>query len=140
MPLEISSPLPTCKGRLYLSTILTPIGLNASSIPTENTWHSSITFPGCASGKSTRTATRSTTPTTRLERLDVLKDGTGSLIVDYDFDSAGRLTRKTLGNGVYTTYEYDSANQIEHLVNFKPDGSVLSRFDYTYDVSGCVRR
>ena len=23
-----------------------------------------------------------------------------------------------------------------HLINFKPDGSILSRYDYTYDASG----
>src|SRR5262249_28074941 len=69
-------------------------------------------------------------------RLDRMTDGTGALIVAYAYDGAGRLDRKTLGNGVYTTYAYDAAGNVQHLVNFKPDGSVLSRFDYTYDVSG----
>jgi len=65
-----------------------------------------------------------------------LTDGASALVVDYDYDTAGRMSKKTLGNGVYTTYDYDSAGQVLHLVNFKPDGSVLSRFDYTYDASG----
>jgi len=69
-------------------------------------------------------------------RLDHMTDGTDSLIVRYEYDDAGRLSRKTLGNGVYTTYAYDAAGNITHLVNFKADGTLLSRFDYTYDASG----
>jgi len=79
-------------------------------------------------------------------RLDVMTSAvtglpTESLIVDYDYDAAGRLARKTLGNGVYSTYEYDDAGQLIHLVNYKPavaglPTEPLSRFDYTYDMSG----
>jgi RHS repeat-associated protein len=69
-------------------------------------------------------------------RLDRMTDGTGALIVDYDYDAAGRLSKKALGNGVYTTYEYDAAGNVLHLVNYQPGGAVLSRFDYTYDASG----
>ncbi|MGB2614010.1 MAG: RHS repeat-associated core domain-containing protein [Phycisphaerae bacterium] len=68
-------------------------------------------------------------------RLDRMTDGTDALIVDYDYDAAGWLSRKTLGNAVYTTYEYDAAGQLLHLVNHKPDDTLLSRFDYTYDAS-----
>jgi len=74
-------------------------------------------------------------------RLDVMTSAvtglpTESLVVDYDYDAAGRLARKTLGNGVHSTYEYDDAGHIVHLINHRPDEAVLSRFDYTYDVSG----
>jgi len=69
-------------------------------------------------------------------RLDRMTDGPGAAIVDYDYDVAGRMTRKSLGNGVYTTYEYDAAGQLLHLVNWKPDGTALSRFDYTYNAMG----
>ncbi|MHC4404183.1 MAG: RHS repeat domain-containing protein, partial [Planctomycetota bacterium] len=71
-----------------------------------------------------------------LGRLDTMTDGTGALIVDYDYDPAGRMERKTLGNGVYTTYQYDNAGQLTHLINYAPDDTLLSRFDYTYDASG----
>ncbi len=71
-----------------------------------------------------------------LGQLDHMTDGTGALIVAYEYDDAGRLSRETLGNGVYTTYEYDAAGDILDLVNYEPDGSVLSRYDYTYDASG----
>ena len=65
-----------------------------------------------------------------------MTDGAGNLIVDYDYDSAGRLERKTLGNGVYTTYQYDAAGNVRLLVNHRSDNTVLSRFEYAYDVSG----
>jgi YD repeat-containing protein len=40
-------------------------------------------------------------------RLSSLTDGSGAPIVSYTYDAAGQLTRKDLGNGTYTTYEYD---------------------------------
>jgi RHS repeat-associated protein len=58
------------------------------------------------------------------------------LLVDYDYDPAGRLSKKTLGNGVYSTYAYDAAGHITSLVNLRADAVVLSRYEYTYDLSG----
>jgi RHS repeat-associated protein len=69
-------------------------------------------------------------------RLWYMTDETSAEIVRYQYDTLGRVARKTLGNGVYTTYEYDAAGQLLHLVNLKSDNSVLSRFDYTYDSRG----
>jgi RHS repeat-associated protein len=69
-------------------------------------------------------------------RLAGLRDGTGATLVNYTYDAAGRLVRKTLGNGTFTTYAYDAAGQLRHLVNHAPNGSVNSRFDYTYDPEG----
>jgi YD repeat-containing protein len=57
-------------------------------------------------------------------------------VVLYEYDAAGRIALKTLGNGVYTTYDYDAAGQLLHLVNHKADATVLSRFDYSYDSRG----
>ena len=58
-------------------------------------------------------------------RLDtVTVDGAG-LLVAYDYDAAGRLSRKTLGNGVYTTYAYDPAGHVTSLVNFRADEVVV---------------
>ena len=71
-----------------------------------------------------------------LGRLDTMTDENGALIVHYEYDAAGRLSKKTLGNGVYTLYVYDSAGQVTRLLNLRADGSILSRFDYTYDASG----
>ena len=37
--------------------------------------------------------------------------------------------RQDNGNGTYTTYAYDAAGDLLHLVNYAPDGIVNSRFD-----------
>ena len=65
-----------------------------------------------------------------------LTDGNGNPIVTYAYDPAGRVARKDMGNGTYTTYRYDLAGNLLLLVNFAPDGSVNSRFDYTYNSLG----
>src|SRR5262249_51218430 len=69
-------------------------------------------------------------------RLSSLRDGANALIVAYQYDAAGNLMRKDLGNGTYTTYSYEVASQLLSLVNFAPNNSVNSRFDYTYDILG----
>ena len=69
-------------------------------------------------------------------RLESMTDESSAEIVRYFYDSAGRMQRKNLGNGVYTLYVYDTAGQLTSLANHKPDGSILSRFDYTYDSRG----
>ncbi|MGD9632157.1 MAG: CARDB domain-containing protein, partial [Pirellulales bacterium] len=69
-------------------------------------------------------------------RLWRLTDATGNSVATYTYNAAGRLVRTDLGNGTYTTYEYDAAGQLLHLVNYAPDGSVNSSFDYTYDALG----
>ncbi|MEL7405639.1 MAG: RHS repeat-associated core domain-containing protein [Cyanobacteria bacterium J06558_2] len=72
-----------------------------------------------------------------LGRLDRLTDGSGGLIVDYDYHPiTGQLARETNGNGTYTSYSYDLAGQLVSLVNSQADGTVNSRFDYTYDNLG----
>ncbi len=69
-------------------------------------------------------------------RLVRMTDAAGEPVVDYEYDAAGRLVGKTLGNGVHTTYDYNAVGQIINLVNRRPDETVLSRFEYTYDDAG----
>ena len=69
-------------------------------------------------------------------RLNSMSNETGSLVVRYSYDRTGRLAVKTLGNNIHTTYSYDPAGQLIGLTNYNVDGSVLSRFDYTYDSRG----
>src|SRR6266542_1861581 len=55
--------------------------------------------------------------------------------VSFAYDANGRPSQTNLGNGAYTTYGYDAAGHLLHLVNYS-SGSINSRFDYTYDASG----
>jgi RHS repeat-associated protein len=71
-------------------------------------------------------------------RLAGLTNAQGNAIVTYTYDIVGRLARDDNGNGTYTTYDYDLAGQLLRLVNYAPDGTVNSRFDYTYDDLGQV--
>ncbi len=71
-----------------------------------------------------------------LGRLESLTDSAGATLVRYHYDTGGNLARKVLGNGVETTYAYDASGRTLSLVNRAPDGSILSRFSYTYDRRG----
>jgi RHS repeat-associated protein len=75
-----------------------------------------------------------------LGRLAGLTDGGGQGLVSYTYDPMGRLARKDQGNGTYTTYEYDAAGHLLHLVNFNQSGAVLSSFDYLYNNRGLMTR
>jgi RHS repeat-associated protein len=70
-----------------------------------------------------------------ISRITDVTDVNQSLIVHYDYDVRGSITRKALGNGTYTTYAYDDLGRLASLVNLAPDESVNSRFDYTYDAN-----
>ena len=72
----------------------------------------------------------------QIGQLQSVTDESSTTIAGYTYDAAGKLTRKDLGNGVYTTYGYDAAGRLLHLVNYRADGTVLSRFDYTYNSRG----
>jgi RHS repeat-associated protein len=69
-------------------------------------------------------------------RLSQLTSAIGSLIASYTYDGDGRLSQKNLGNGAYSTYVYDAAGHVLHLINYSAQGVVNSRFDYTYDTNG----
>jgi RHS repeat-associated protein len=71
-------------------------------------------------------------------RLAQLLDANGKVITKYAYDKAGRVSRKDDANKTYTTYAYDAAGRLLRLVNYKPDRTVNSRFDYTYDAAGRV--
>ncbi|MCX6924165.1 MAG: hypothetical protein NT154_13285, partial [Verrucomicrobia bacterium] len=69
-------------------------------------------------------------------RLQTLGDESSTEVIRYFYDTAGRLTGKKTANGNYTTNLFDDAGQLLHLINYKNEGSVNSRFDYTYDSRG----
>lgn len=69
-------------------------------------------------------------------RLDHLLDASDALIAQYAYDAAGRLVREDKGNGTYTVYGYDAGGRQTSISNYAPDGSVNSKFLYTYDAAG----
>ena len=69
-------------------------------------------------------------------RLSELTDGSGNSIVSYTYDADGRLSLKVNGNSTYTTYVYDADGNVLHLINYAPDSTTNSRFDYTYNALG----
>jgi YD repeat-containing protein len=69
-------------------------------------------------------------------RLSQLTNAANALIVGYTYDATGHVSRKTYGNQAYTTYAYDAAGDLLHLVNYGPSGAITSRYDYTYDAKG----
>ena len=68
--------------------------------------------------------------------LERLTDENNEEIVRYSYDSAGRLQMESRGNGTTTKYTYDAVGQLLDLVNENSEGSLLSRFTYSYDVNG----
>ena len=71
-------------------------------------------------------------------QLSGVTDGSGNLIVSYSYDLAGRLSGEIHGNGTYTTYMYTLSGQLSHLINFAPNNTINSRFDYTYNALNLV--
>ena len=69
-------------------------------------------------------------------RLKELTDGNDSRIVQYQYDELGRLKREDKGNSTFTTYRYNNASRLEELVHHAPDGSINSKFKYTYNDLG----
>ena len=73
----------------------------------------------------------------RVQALRASPDGESvEEVALYAFDAAGRLSRKVLGNGVVSAYEYNAAGQLIHLMHRLPDEALLGRFDYAYDARG----
>lgn len=66
-------------------------------------------------------------------RLQSLTDFDGATLVTYHYDAVGRLSEQDNANGTYSTYAYDAASDLLHLVNYGPGAVVQSHFDYTYD-------
>ena len=69
-------------------------------------------------------------------RLQYMTNELNALVVSYQYDAAGRVAVKTLGNGLFTTYQYDPASHLLNLTNFLANSTVVSRFSYTYDSRG----
>jgi RHS repeat-associated protein len=57
-------------------------------------------------------------------------------VTTYAYDNAGRLTAKSLPNGMRQTYDYDDANRLTQIRYLRADGSVLEAIAYLYDPKG----
>jgi len=70
--------------------------------------------------------------------MDSIKTGANAAIADYTFDDAGRLTKKTLPNGVETVYEYNGANWVTKITlrETATPTNVFQSFQYGYDNVG----
>ena len=52
------------------------------------------------------------------------------------YDVAGRLTSKTLPNGIVQTLSYDDASRLTAITYTQPGGAVIEAISYTYDANG----
>jgi len=52
------------------------------------------------------------------------------------WDSPGRLTGKTLRDGIRQSFSYDDANRITQIQYTKPDNTIIETIVYGYDANG----
>ena len=69
-------------------------------------------------------------------RLEVIRDGSNQLIVQYSYDARGLVTGETRGNASYSAYAYDLDHRLSTVTHYAPDDSILANFSYTYDPMG----
>lgn len=72
-------------------------------------------------------------------QLTSVADNTGTTIYEYDpTKETNNLVKKTLPNGVWTEYAYDTAKRITDVRNKKFDGSNISFYHYDYDANNNI--
>ncbi|XP_068683141.1 uncharacterized protein [Montipora foliosa] len=70
-------------------------------------------------------------------RIDA--SGRGAILLKLEYNSRGMLSRRVLGNGGYSAYVLDSTNfKLSRMVNYFPNGSISSYFEYNYDSKGRI--
>jgi len=72
--------------------------------------------------------------------LKAVLNGDNKQIVGYKYDSAGRMTRKELGNGTYSVYEYDAIGNNTKITNYAPDAKINSKYEYVYNSRGYISK
>ncbi|KAL4240890.1 hypothetical protein ACF0H5_001672 [Mactra antiquata] len=69
----------------------------------------------------------------RKGRMTQVTDELNGVLVDAEYDNAGRIIKKQLGNNAFTSYTYDSGTGLlKELLNYYPNGTLSSYFKYTY--------
>lgn len=76
-------------------------------------------------------------PQSRLH--EVRKSSDGSLIARFEY-SNDQLVQKTLGNGAYTVFTYDSNGKLVKQSNYYPNATLSSSNRYEYDTKGFVMK
>ncbi len=71
-------------------------------------------------------------------QLKTVTDWSGR-ITNYDYDVNGRLVKTTRPDGTVETREYNDAGQLTQLKDTYADGSIINRYDYTYDDAGNIK-
>jgi RHS repeat-associated protein/uncharacterized repeat protein (TIGR01451 family) len=69
-------------------------------------------------------------------RLQSMTNELNAMVVLYEYDAAGRIARKTAGNGMLSTYQYNPAGQVLNLTHSLANNAAISWFNYTYDSRG----
>ncbi|MFX6771186.1 RHS repeat domain-containing protein, partial [Acinetobacter baumannii] len=59
-------------------------------------------------------------------------------VTRYDYDSAGRLARKTLPGGSSQTYTLDAAGRLTRIEYHDRSGSLTDRLDLAHDAEGHI--
>ncbi len=72
-------------------------------------------------------------------RLTVVTYPAGTATYEYD-NASNTLLKKTLPNGVYTTYVYDKARRVTDVVNRKSDNAEIATYHYAYDANSNITR
>jgi RHS repeat-associated protein len=60
----------------------------------------------------------------------------GTQITSYVWDTASRLTLKTLPNGIRQQHVYDDANRLLSITYLRTDDTVIEQVSYNYDANG----
>ncbi len=68
--------------------------------------------------------------------LSAIRDASGKELASYFHTPGGKLKEIRHGNGMQTSYEYDTDGNITHLLIQKPDGSSIFDYHYQYDLNG----
>ena len=71
-----------------------------------------------------------------LGRIDELTDDNGKVVAQYSYLPNNLIESITYGNGIKTTYSYDSDQNISHLLTVTTTGEKLQDFTYQYDMNG----
>ena len=73
--------------------------------------------------------------------LAQITDEKGALLVGYEHDVIGFVTRRTYGNGTYSCYEYDANSRVVAIKHYDKTNALMESFEYIYDAVGrCVSR